>query len=67
MFDLNKLNSASDDELMEFCVRRGGFLRHGEHSGVKGKIYVQSLFFLRMLLSAKVKRVSEVLYSFKGK
>ena len=64
LFDLNKLKSTSDDELMESCVRHGDFLRHGEHSDVNGEDLCSELKLLRMVLPEEVKRAAEVLNSF---
>ena len=66
MFDLNKLKSVSDEELMESCVRHGDFLRHGEHSDINWEDLCSELKLLRMTLPPKVKRVAEVLNSLKG-
>lgn len=60
LFDLKKLKSASDDGLMESCVKLEAFLTHGEHSDVDGKDLFIELKLLKEALPKEIKRARGV-------
>lgn len=65
LFDLKKLQSASDESLMASCTNLENSLAHGDHSDIVGKDLFCELKVLREALPTGTKRPIEVLDFFK--
>ncbi|CAA0359097.1 unnamed protein product [Arabidopsis thaliana] len=61
LFDLQKLTSANDENLMASCVNLESSLKHGEHSDIDGADLFVELKVLRELLPNEVTKPIEVL------
>ncbi|KAL9840325.1 putative HAT dimerization domain, ribonuclease H-like superfamily [Arabidopsis thaliana] len=61
LFDLQKLTSANDENLMASCVNLESSLKHGEHSDIDGADLFMELKVLREVLPNEVTKPIEVL------
>ena len=61
LFDLKKLQSASDDSLMVSCANLEDSLTHGDHSDIVGSDLFAELKIVREALPEGVKKPTEVL------
>ncbi|XP_062118367.1 uncharacterized protein LOC133831984 [Humulus lupulus] len=61
LFDFEKLKSADDDSLKNFCINLTNLMKHGEISDLDNDDLYQELYMLRQSLPKETKRAIDVL------
>ncbi|XP_062085682.1 uncharacterized protein LOC133791782 [Humulus lupulus] len=61
LFDFEKLKSADDDSLKNFCINLTNLMKHGEISDLDNDDLYQELYILRQSLPKETKRAIDVL------
>ncbi|XP_060968757.1 uncharacterized protein LOC115710798 [Cannabis sativa] len=61
LFDFEKLKSADDDTLRNFCINLTNLMKHGEISDLDNDDLYQELYMLRQSLPKETKRAIDVL------